>query len=37
MNWALLRLEIKGKEINESVHDNKRREVVVECLLHCIL
>lgn len=30
VNWALLRLEIKGKEINESVHDNKRREAISE-------
>ncbi len=28
MNWALLRLEIKGKEINEERDDLKRREVI---------
>jgi hypothetical protein len=28
VNWALLRLEIKGKEINEESDDLKRREVI---------
>lgn len=29
VNWALLRLELKGKEINEAINDKKRQEVEI--------
>jgi len=30
VNWALLRLEVKGREINKEIDDVKRREAISE-------